>query len=53
MIEAEIETLKCQLNNAIDRGFDYAEIYELSVRLDKLIVQYYIEKGCAMAIRVN
>lgn len=41
MIESEIERLKVKLYSLLDSNVDFAEIYELSVRLDKLIVEYY------------
>lgn len=43
MIDATIITLKEELGQLINEGADNEKIYELSVRLDKLIVQYYIE----------
>lgn len=41
MVEVEIELLKNKLNHLIGEGAGFEEVYELSVRLDKLIVQYY------------
>lgn len=45
MIEAQIEDLKKQLNSLVKMDADYAEIYDLSVKLDKLIVLYYVKKS--------
>lgn len=42
---AVIEDLKKELNHLIDAGADVSEIYEMSVRIDRLIVQYYVEMG--------
>ena len=40
-IESEIEKLKMKLYGLLDSNGDFAEVYELSVKLDKLIVKYY------------
>lgn len=44
MNQSKIQDLQTQLNHLIDKGDDYSKIYELSVKLDMLIVQYYNEK---------
>lgn len=44
MKQLKIQDLQMQLNNMIDRGADTAKIYELSIRLDALIVEYYNKK---------
>ncbi|MFZ5986077.1 MAG: aspartyl-phosphate phosphatase Spo0E family protein [Bacillota bacterium] len=43
MNQLKIQALQTQLNRMIDNGDDYSKIYELSVQLDSLIVQYYNE----------
>ncbi|MEG6611921.1 aspartyl-phosphate phosphatase Spo0E family protein [Pseudoclostridium thermosuccinogenes] len=45
MIKSEIEALKRELNCRINEGADFNDVYELSVKLDKLILQYYKERG--------
>jgi len=42
-MQLKIQDLQSQLNDMIDNGDDYSKIYELSVKLDMLIVQYYNE----------
>ncbi|HHV29590.1 aspartyl-phosphate phosphatase Spo0E family protein [Acetivibrio mesophilus] len=42
-MQFKIQDLQSELNNMIDNGDDYSKIYELSVKLDMLIVQYYNE----------
>lgn len=37
-VKAEIEAIKSELDKLIDSGAGFAEIYETSLRLDKLIV---------------
>jgi len=44
MNQLKIQDLQTQLNHLIDKGDDFSKIYELSVKLDMLIVQYYNEK---------
>ncbi|MCX8130121.1 MAG: aspartyl-phosphate phosphatase Spo0E family protein [Clostridia bacterium] len=44
MVEVQIEALQNELNHLIDRGYNFTEVYELSVKLDKLILQYYNER---------
>ena len=44
MVEVEIRELQKELNRLIDQGTNLAELYELSVRLDSLIVKFYSEK---------
>lgn len=41
MLNDEICKLREELNNSIIRGDDYDTILELSVKLDKLIAEYY------------
>ncbi|HHX18807.1 MAG TPA: Spo0E family sporulation regulatory protein-aspartic acid phosphatase [Clostridium sp.] len=43
MAQREIRLLQDKLNDMIDCGDDYAKIYEMSVKLDLLIVKYYNE----------
>jgi hypothetical protein len=40
-VRQNIEELKMKLDSLIDEGADFAEIYDISVKLDKLIVAYY------------
>lgn len=44
MAQSEIKLLQDKLNSMIDCEDDYAKIYEMSVKLDLLIVQYYNEQ---------
>ena len=44
MLENEIQILQNELNELICTSGDYQKIYEASVRLDKLIVKYYIQR---------
>ena len=41
MLNDEICKLRDELNKSIEEGKDYSIIYELSVKLDKLIAEYY------------
>ncbi len=41
MLNDEICKLRDELNKSIEDGKDYSIIYELSVKLDKLIAEYY------------
>ena len=41
MLNDEICNLRNELNKSIEQGEDYEKIYELSVKLDKLIVSFY------------
>ena len=41
MIKSRIEALKKDLNRRISEGADFKDVYEISVELDKLILQYY------------
>ena len=43
----EINILRNELNNSIETNEDYKIIYDLSVRLDKLIALYYKEEKMA------
>lgn len=40
-VKTEIEVLKRELGRLIDLGASFKEIYNLSVKLDKLIVTFY------------
>jgi FtsZ-binding cell division protein ZapB len=44
MIEMQIEILKEKLNRLVDEGLHSNEVYELSTKLDKLIVEYYVQE---------
>jgi hypothetical protein len=44
MVEVQIQVLQNELNHLIDKGYNFSEVYDLSVELDKLILQYYNEK---------
>lgn len=41
MLNDEICKLRDELNKSIEEGKDYSVIYDLSVKLDKLIAEYY------------
>ena len=41
MLENEIQALQNELNQLLEVNEDYSKVYELSVKLDRLIVQYY------------
>ena len=41
MLDEKICKLRDKLNKCISNGEDYSVIYEVSVELDKLIVEYY------------
>ena len=41
MLNDEICKLRDELNKSIEEGKDYDYIYELSVRLDDLIAEFY------------
>ena len=43
MNDLKIQALQTKLNHMIDKDADFSKIYELSVKLDLLIVQYYNE----------
>ena len=45
MIETDIQNLQNELNRLIDEGVNLSELYELSVKLDLLIVKYYNERS--------
>jgi hypothetical protein len=45
MLKAEIDALRKELDDLIDRGADYGSIYKASVKLDALIARYYASKG--------
>lgn len=41
MLNDEICKLRDELNNSIETGKDFEVVYDLSVKLDELIAQYY------------
>ena len=41
MLNDEICKLRDKLNRSIEEGKDYAIIYDLSVKLDELIAEFY------------
>jgi hypothetical protein len=41
MLNDEICKLRDELNKNIEEGQDYSKIYDISVKLDELIAQYY------------
>jgi hypothetical protein len=41
IVKTEIEILKRELYSLLEQGVDFSEVYELSVKLDKLILEYY------------
>lgn len=41
MLNDEICKLRDELNKSIEEGKDYSYIYELSVKLDELIAEFY------------
>lgn len=43
MLNDEICKLRDKLNESIEKGEDYVKIYDLSVKLDRLIAKYYLE----------
>ena len=45
MLNDEICKLRDELNKSIEEEKDYSVIYELSVKLDKLIAEYYKVKA--------
>jgi len=47
MVENEIVALKSKLNNMIENGYDFTEVYEISVKLDGFILQYIMEDANA------
>ena len=44
MLNDEICKLRDELNKSIESGKDYETIYNLSVKLDELIAEFYREK---------
>ena len=40
-VKNNIEELKIELGNLLDKSADFDEIYKTSVKLDQLIVAYY------------
>lgn len=44
MIDKEIIDLRKKLDESIENGKPYEEIYKISVELDKLIAKYYKKK---------
>ena len=45
MIDDEICKTRNELNKSIEDGVAYSKIYEISVKLDKLIAKYYEENA--------
>ena len=45
MLNEEICKLRDELNKSIEEGQDYSVIYELSVKLDKLIAKFYSQEA--------
>ena len=43
MLNDEICRVRNKLNNSIENGDDYDKIYKISVELDKLIAQFYLD----------
>lgn len=43
MLEEEIYKLRQQLDESIKKGKTYNEIYNLSVKLDELIIKHYVK----------
>ena len=41
MLNDEICKVREELNKSIEQGQDYEKIYNISVKLDELIAQYY------------
>ena len=41
MIKEKIEKLRNKLEKMIELNFEFEEIYKISVKLDRLIVEYY------------
>lgn len=41
MVDKQIRVLQNELNRMVDKNEDYQRIYELSTRLDELIVKHY------------
>ena len=41
----KIEELKEQLNKKIEEGADFDTIYQISIELDKFIMEYYKNNG--------
>ena len=50
MLNDKICKLREELNNSIITGQDYTVTYELSVRLDDLIAEYYKEELAKMQV---
>lgn len=44
MLEARINILKRKLDRMVGAGCSFEDVYDLSIKLDKLIVRYYMEK---------
>ena len=42
MLNEEICKLRDKLNKSIEQGEEYSVIYQLSIELDELIAQYYM-----------
>lgn len=46
MVKEEINKLRKELENSIEKNDDYEKIYKISTDLDKLIIKYYKEIDC-------
>lgn len=44
MLEARINALKRKLDRMVGAGCSFEDVYSLSVKLDRLITRYYVEK---------
>ncbi len=45
MLNDEICKIRDELNRSIEQGQEYGKIYEISVKLDDLISEYYLQKN--------
>lgn len=45
MLLEKINSLKAILESQIKNNVEYSKIYETSVKIDKLLVDYYLNKG--------
>lgn len=46
MVKEEINKLRKELENSIEKNDDYEKIYKISTVLDELIIKYYKEIDC-------
>ncbi len=51
MMDNELEELKKELDILIENGASKEEIYEMSVRIDKKIVEYYRKKELGETVK--